>query len=255
MFFNASKILWALLNPVTVMFILLVIAGWLLWRQPRVGRKVALWVISIVVFLSVFPCGEIALQGLENRYAPPTLPTHVDGIILLGGFIETQQSMAHNQVQMNDSGDRFTAFEMLAAHYPAAQLVFTGGSGDLFDPNTKESDLFIKLWHDTGHSDKNLLLENKSRNTFENAVLSKQLAKPKTNAIWLLVTSASHMPRAVAIFHNIDWPVTAYPCDYQTNGDPLFSPLNMSPLRNWKKLTVAVKEYLGLIVYHWSGRA
>ena len=63
-----------------------------------------------------------------------------------------------------------------------------------------------------------LTLEDRSRNTIENAVYSKALAQPKPGERWLLVTSALHMPRAMGAFRQAGFAVEAYPVDYQTNG-------------------------------------
>ena len=64
-----------------------------------------------------------------------------------------------------------------------------------------------------------ILVETRSRNTYENAVYSKELAQPQPGQIWLLVTSANHMPRAVGCFRAVGFDVIPYPVDYDTGPD------------------------------------
>ncbi|MGH8457637.1 MAG: YdcF family protein, partial [Stenotrophobium sp.] len=103
-----------------------------------------------------------------------------------------------------------------------------------------------------GLDPKRLILENRSRNTWENAVFSKALVHPQAGEHWLLVTSAWHMPRAIGCFRAAGWPVIAYPVDYMSTrgaGDEDFDP-------EWRlrKLRFGLKEWVGLIAYHLMGR-
>jgi len=65
-----------------------------------------------------------------------------------------------------------------------------------------------------------ILAERQSRDTFENAMFSRQIANPRPGELWLLVTSAAHMPRAMAAFRAANFPVDAYPVDFLTTGLP-----------------------------------
>ncbi len=62
------------------------------------------------------------------------------------------------------------------------------------------------------------MLEDQSRDTWENAVFTKALVKPKPGQRWLLVTSAWHMPRAMGVFRKAGFPVEPWPVDYRTAG-------------------------------------
>src|SRR6266480_1643798 len=63
-----------------------------------------------------------------------------------------------------------------------------------------------------------ILLEDRSRNTVENAIFSKALVQPKPGERWLLVTSGHHMPRAIGVFRKMGFPVEPYPVDWRTRG-------------------------------------
>jgi uncharacterized SAM-binding protein YcdF (DUF218 family) len=62
------------------------------------------------------------------------------------------------------------------------------------------------------------ILEDRSRNTVENAVFSKAIVQPKRGERWLLVTSAYHMPRAIGVFRKAGFPIEPYPVDWRTRG-------------------------------------
>jgi uncharacterized SAM-binding protein YcdF (DUF218 family) len=95
-----------------------------------------------------------------------------------------------------------------------------------------------------------LFAERQSRDTFENALFSRQIANYRPGERWLLVTSAAHMPRAIAAFRAVGFSVEAYPVDYQTTGLPEdFLPSSMP-----SSTDTAVHEWIGLIAYRVSGR-
>lgn len=133
--------------------------------------------------------------------------------------------------------------------------MFSGGSSALraAGENT-ESDTVRQALPALGISPDRVLFEGQSRNTAENAQLSKTLAQPKPGERWLLVTSAYHMPRAVGCFRTAGFEVTAYPVDFRTTGiDGLWKPYR-SVSDGLADLDTGVREWLGLLVYYLSGR-
>src|SRR5690606_5333929 len=140
--------------------------------------------------------GPALLSWWEHKYQPPReLPARVSGIIVLGGAIETHLSAATGQINMNDAIDRMICFNSLAQKYPAARLVFTGGSGDILNPEPREADIAAAYFDATGLKNREILYEKDSRNTYENAEFSKELVNPANGQNWILLTSAFHMPR------------------------------------------------------------
>jgi uncharacterized SAM-binding protein YcdF (DUF218 family) len=105
-----------------------------------------------------------------------------------------------------------------------------------------------------GISDDRILLEPRSRNTAENANLTKALINPITNERWLLVTSAAHMPRAIGAFRKVGFPVEAYPVDWQTKGIKDLWSFSGSPFGGLALCDAAVHEWIGLLAYWLSGR-
>jgi uncharacterized SAM-binding protein YcdF (DUF218 family) len=99
------------------------------------------------------------------------------------------------------------------------------------------------------------MLENRSRNTAENAAFSKALVAPKPGERWLLVTSAMHMPRAIGAFREAGFPVEAYPVDYQTNGWQDLRNVFGSLSGGLGQLDGALHEWIGLIAYRLTGKS
>jgi uncharacterized SAM-binding protein YcdF (DUF218 family) len=98
-----------------------------------------------------------------------------------------------------------------------------------------------------------VIFEDRSRNTYENAVLSKALAGPAEGERWLLVTSAAHMPRSVGVFRQAGWPVIAYPVDFRTSDEIGFLQMPDAAQR-WAELDQAIKSWVGLVAYWLTGR-
>jgi len=175
-----------------------------------------LFFILLLIFLNNLSRWGVIF--LENRFSvPQTLPQNVEGIILLGGSFNNSISTQRKQVAYNHFAGRIPAFVALAHQYPNAKLVFTGAGVHLGGAQT-ESAIARKLFVDLGLDDKRLIYENRSKNTYENALFTWKKLQPKNEKTWILVTSALHMPRAVGHFTKMGWKIIPYPCDYHTSG-------------------------------------
>ena len=98
-----------------------------------------------------------------------------------------------------------------------------------------------------------LILESKSRNTTENALLTYALLRPEPGQTWVLVTSAFHMPRAMRSFQRAGWTgVIPYPVDYRSGR--FADDISWNLAKNLETLNIAVKEYVGLLAYSLTGR-
>ena len=98
-----------------------------------------------------------------------------------------------------------------------------------------------------GLDEQRLLLEQHSRNTAENAALSLALAQPQPGQVWLLVTSAFHMPRAMHEFHEAGWQgLVPYPVDYRSG--PFVDGIGWDLPENLRVLNTALHERVGLLV-------
>jgi uncharacterized SAM-binding protein YcdF (DUF218 family) len=220
MLFLISKVVGFLLLPSNLIAFVgaLGLAGTLIgWR--RVGSSLMGIAIIALIVAGWSPLGMLALQTLETRFPPPRIEGPVAGIVSLGGAVDVHITKDRDAPALNDAGERVTAVAALAQSYPDARIVLSGGAGDLHDTGTAtESAVAKRLLVAMGLPAERIELEERSRNTCENAAESLAVAKPEAGETWLLVTSASHMPRAVACFRAIGFPVVAFPVDYRTTG-------------------------------------
>jgi Uncharacterized conserved protein len=219
MFFVLSKTLSFFLDPANILFFALVGGVGLMWTKYK--RLAQLWLtatVLLIVFLTVVPVGRFLINVLENRFeAVRTLPTDVEGIIVLGGVVDQFLSQNRRVTAINSAVERLTAFADLADRYPDAKLVFTGGSGVLTDQSLKEADFAAPVLLRMGVTLDRVIFESQSRNTAENASMSRKIVAPARRGTWVLVTSAFHMPRAVGVFRKNGWQVFPYPVDYTTH--------------------------------------
>jgi uncharacterized SAM-binding protein YcdF (DUF218 family) len=202
--------------------------------------------------VAVLPVTRWVIGPLEQRFPVPQLPDKVDGIIVLGGAIDLDSTGNPDMPAVNGAGERLLAFAELARRYPDARLVYSGGSGLVSDQDAREADLAKPLFLTLGLDVTRTLYERDSRNTWENAVISKRLVKPQPGQTWLLVTSAWHMPRAVGCFRQVGWNVLPYPVDYLGRTKPW---LGLDAINQLHSIGIAEKEWIGLVAYWLMGRS
>lgn len=251
--FELSKWFWWLFEPANFLLSLLVVGVVLLWiGARRSGLGLVSLVAAVLLVIGVGPVGSLLVVPLENRFPVPTLPDRVDGIIVLGGSVRPVITEARDQVALKDNAERLTEFMRLARRYPDARLVFTGGSASLIRPDLKEAADARRFFAEMGMDLGRIVFESESRNTHENAVYTHALVKPAVGETWILVTSASHMPRAVGVFRRIGWPVVPYPVDYWTTGEGGLG-LTYNLLPGLVALEYGGREWVGLLAYHLFG--
>jgi uncharacterized SAM-binding protein YcdF (DUF218 family) len=224
-------------------------------RFAALGRKLAAVTLVLLALAAFSPLGNLLLYPLESRF-PPWDPSRgaPDGIIVLGGSIDTDLSAAHHTPVVAHAADRMFAPAELARRYPNARIVFTGGTANLVSTESREADYSAPILESLGISKERLLLERDSRNTWENAIFTRQLVAPKPGERWLLVTSAFHMPRSIGIFRRAGFEVEAYPVDWRMGGrDELFAFTRIGQ-DGLGKTDVAVREWIGLLTYRALGR-
>jgi len=255
MFFLLSKILWFVVQPLNLS-ILLLIAGFAICLAGfrRVGLAAFVAALAVLVLSTWTALGPALLKPLEERYArPDPLPQSVAGIVVLGGGFEGAINLARGGYEVNSGGDRYIEAAALARRYPEARVVVTGGSGALILDGEGDGTTAPRLLQALGVAADRLVLENESRNTEENAIFTRRLVSPAEGETWLLVTSAFHMPRSMALFEKAGFPVTPWPVDYRTSGqESLLFPDN--PVDTMQATTLGVREWIGLLAYWLSGR-
>lgn len=254
MTFLASKLFWLLARPSHALLLLTALGVVLLWGRYTGAGRITLTLSLVGWLFAGSALSQPLLTVLENRFSPlARLPEQIDGVIVLGGAPNTETSHARGGYQLSAEAERLTTMIGLAQRYPQATVLHTGGSG-IIGSRMTEADVVRRFLEDMPLDPARITLEERSRNTWENALYSKVLVEPQPGATWLLVTSAFHMPRAVGIFRRVGWPVIPYPIDYKTSGALRINPFTWDASGALALTDLAVREWIGLIAYRLLGR-
>lgn len=224
-------------------------------RRRRLGLRLLVISIVILIVAGWSPVGRAALAALEDRFPQPTLSEPIAGFIMLGGSVDTHITAERGQATLNEAGERVTTMAALSRRFPQARLLLSGGANHMLtSQSVTESavarDLLVSLGVDPGRIE----MEERSRDTCENAEQSLLLAKPQAGENWVLVTSASHMPRAMACFRAAGFSITPFPVDYRTRGAADVRRPVDSIADGLEALDLAAHEWIGLASYRLFGR-
>jgi uncharacterized SAM-binding protein YcdF (DUF218 family) len=251
--FEIGRVFWLLAYPPRVAFLLLGLGVLLLFtRRWRLGRALLAGLVGISLLLGAVSIGDHLLHRIEQRFprvAEP--PPRVDGIILLGGELNASRTLQTGQPVITNAS-RLLAFADLARRHPEARLVFTGGSGSLFDKEANEARAMPVVLRAIGIDPARVAFESRSRNTYENAIYTREVVAPKEGEVWLLVTSAFHMPRSVGVFRKAGMQVIAYPTGHLARGSFDWDALATFDV-GFRDLVTPGKELIGLLAYRMLG--
>ncbi len=198
---------------------------------------------------------DFLLESLENDFAaiPVEESLSADAIVILSGGVGLPLP-PRIMPDLNGSADRVYYAAMLYKAKKAPKIIVTGGNVYPIENVKGEAWYTIKLLQDWGVDEKDILIEEKSRTTYENAVETKALMQQHGIRSILLVTSAFHMPRAYQTFAALGMSVIPTPSDF--NVVDMHVPLLVQLVPDASqmgKTQTAIKEYLGIIAYQMRG--
>ena len=167
MFFVLSKTLGIMLLPINLLIGIGVIGAiLLLTRFARLGRRLMVGSLLLLAICGFSPLGNVLISILEQRFPPWDASRGApDGIIVLGGSIDADLSVAHGTPVVRTAADRVIAGAALARRYPNARLVFTGGSANLISNDAREADYAAEMFESLGIAKSRWIIERRSRNT------------------------------------------------------------------------------------------
>ena len=251
-----SKLLNLLAQPLNLALLLLLLGLLLEQHRPRTAKRLLFAGVLVLALTGMRPLPDALLSTLEEQ--SPEVPANADlsgyaGMVVLGGSMESGRIAEHyQQPLLKGSAERLTMAMALWRRNPALRIVFTGGEGELFGTGPAESERARRFFASQGLPPEALTLESRSSNTYQNAIFTRELPGVHPQQRWLLVTSAGHMPRSLAVFRKAGWNVTPYPVDFRTAGLAPWSDYSLSEgAVQWE---AALHEWIGIATYHLLGR-
>lgn len=262
MFVFLSKLLPLFVYPLGLACLCLLVALFA-WRKPKLGMGLVASALVLLWLGSTNWVSTALTRSLEWRYLPAEQPPHGEVIVVLGGGTSAPQA-PRQLVELNEAVDRVFYAAWLYRQGAAPRLLVTGGNIEWRGQreSTPAEDMTAVLVM-LGIPQDAIWLESESRNTYENAVYTTQMMRSEGIEQVILVTSALHMPRSVALYRKLGWEVIPAPTDYAVTDqiwEDLWRPNLTNQLFNFlpsagnlSKTTAALKEYLGMLVYGLRG--
>jgi uncharacterized SAM-binding protein YcdF (DUF218 family) len=249
--FYLLKILNFFINPLYILFIIIIIQLFIIFFIE--SKKLVIFFSKLFLILFLFfgyiPLSNFLLSKIEDYIQPSKYPIQqLTGVVVLGGSFETGlESKERNQVFLNSSAERLTKTLEIYKKNPRILILFSGFSNEFKPQGWSESDMAKKFFIDQGVRIDNLIFENQSRNTFENIKYSKDIIN-NYKGTWGLITSANHMPRSFFTFKKQGLILEPISVDYKTGISRMFW-INFdisSGLINWN---IIFHELIGIAYY------
>jgi len=229
-------------------------------QWSKLGRRLCWIALGVLLLQGWQPLPQFGIRQLESHHpAPQNLDLKkFEGVIVLGGALESAyvwqapDLSGRPQAQLNSAAERMTAPISLLKAHPNLKMVFTGGEGLILTSGRSESELAQIFYQDMGlmelpQAEHRFYFEAASRNTYENAVLSAKLPGVDISKPWLLVTSAFHMPRSMAVFQKTGWNVTPYAVDFRAGSHTPWIEFSLNDGANdWQ---ILLHEWIGTLYY------
>lgn len=244
--------LWNLFGPASWLVWLALIGAFAVFTDRwRLARLTTFLGAAVAVGIYVLPTGSWLMQKLESPYArgaPP--PEGIKDIVVLTGAERLYASAASGRLETNQHGERVSEAVALATALPRARLWIVGG----VDKHTarRDVDWTVDYWRRAGIAAKRIGIIDRTFDTCGNAAgVARELPGRRV----LLVTSAFHLPRAMACMRAAGVDADPYPVDFQDwNAGKLTDAFSIDLLGNADRVDLALHEYVGIAYYRLTGR-
>lgn len=255
MFFILSKLFGYIIKPFNIILILIGVSFFIksiVWkRRLRVGALIIFLIFSNGIILN-----ECLLRWEKPAVLIMDLADDYDLAVVLGGTTDVDRE-PHDRLYFHRGAERVTQAINLYHAGKVNKILFTGGNARLFEDANRDNSPIYNFYVMCGVAPEDILIENSSRNTHENAVYVKKLLEERgvPHGKVILVTSAFHMRRAEGCFQKIGINVTGFSSDFYAAlpkdrfGIDGFIP-SPTVLKNWDFL---IKEWIGYIAYWFAG--
>ena len=257
MFFYLSKALNFFIHPINILGLLSILTFVLFALNKKVAKFIGVIMLGAWVGVGYVPIPNYILTYLENSVPRPSNfdINNFDCIIILGGGTGSGLSpLLRDEASLGSAAERVTKAVEFSRKNKNLKILFSGFSGDIFHNGLSESEVASRFFDEQGVKKTDLLFDNHSRNTYENAVFTKKIIAEHDLKKPLLITSALHMPRAASTFSAVFGMdrITFYPVDYNTTGEvEWFSYSWRSGIGRWYSV---LKELFGIFSYRVTGK-
>jgi uncharacterized SAM-binding protein YcdF (DUF218 family) len=216
------------------------------------ARRALLVVLVLLYGLSLPYTADHCMRWLEvPRVDAQTLRPPYEAVIVLSGMLHLPVSRP-GAIEFSQAVDRILAGITFVRQGLGKILLVSGGTGNLFHQGPKEADLLKTFALQLGLRADQVLVEADSRNTYENALYTANVLHTRQWRHVVLITSASHMRRALAAFHKQGIYPDTYPVDYEAA--EVVTPFSFLPsVHSLAKTTAVMHELFGLVAYHLQG--
>ena len=260
-FLFLSKLLPLFVYPLGFSCILLLVALWFCYKRSRWTFVPVLLAFIILMTASNVKFSNSLVTSLERKYLPLETTPKADAIVILGGATRSQEP-PRIIPDMSERGDRLLYGVKLYKDGAAPYILLTGGRIDWYGGSSSEAEDMATLVEIMGVPGEDLLLESRSLTTYENAVYTKEILDLRNINKIILVTSAAHMPRSMAIFKKQGIDAIPAPTDFMVSDRNLIESEISTQSRiislfpnpeSLDRSTQIIKEYLGTFIYRMRG--
>jgi len=252
--FFLSKLVPTFVYPLGAALVLVLVAI-LVSRRRALSVAILLLVVAALWGASMPLTAQRLMATLETRFPPEPVAeaATADAIIVLGGGLDAPPG-PRLRPELGGSGDRALHAARLYRADKAPLVIATGGMRPSAASELTEAELIARLLVEWGVPRQAIVLETGSRNTHENAQRTARLMSERGLQTAHLVTSARHMPRALAVFRSAGVQALPAPTDYAGNQAEPVALLTVLPsAAALAQTTLVVKEYIGTAYYRWRG--
>ena len=238
--FILKKTITFFVEPMGLVVSIFALGLYFLYIQKNRYAKISLSAsFGFLVLFSYPPFSNFLLKNLENKYDNYQYDKNLKYIHVLGGGHNSDNTQPLSSRLSDASTKRVLEGIIIHKNTPDSKLIFTGHKGKT---NTPTAVMNANLALVLGVEKKNIIINPKAKDTYEEAEFSKTLVGKNK---FVLVTSATHMPRAMMLFKNKGMNPVAAPTYFKKSGEYDF--LQLPSTTSFERSRMAIHEYLGIL--------
>jgi uncharacterized SAM-binding protein YcdF (DUF218 family) len=257
LFFVLSKILDVALSPLLWGMVLVALGVRLSRRPPRIALRWRPWWlplagVGVLYVFAVDPVANRLVRSLESD-APRTYRPGVtyDAVVILGGLVDEPATVSSGVPSFNDNVERMlSAYDLLRRGFARSAIV---SSGPLATAGPVEAHVVADELEAWGIEKDRIVIEDRARNTHENAVYVSKIARDRGWKDLVVVTSAFHMRRAMECFNAENLAVDALPVDYRSYDPDAYTGSLLPRAHSLAMSEMAIREEAGRVIYRLRG--